>query len=173
MSVIIPPVSTAESDAPCYLTVAEADALAEQLPASQTSHYTAAATDAIRLAALVAATAAIDVAMRYQGRKYAAGQVLEFPRVPYENGTTIWDRDVSGVVIVPRHVRVACLLQANAIADATRAAKLAKAEFVKRHKTGDLETEYQAGVTAGGSIGLCPESMRLLERYRLKTGAIR
>ena len=66
-----------------YLTVAEADALA---PSVLGLLQWGTATTTEKTAALAAATRLIDSGLRYQGSRFDFDQVLEFPRVGYDNG---------------------------------------------------------------------------------------
>src|SRR5690242_974788 len=74
---------------PAYLTSSDADAIAATLPAALLAAYLA-ADDAAKTAALVQASADVDAAGPYRGRRYdpppAGAQTLEFPRVAYDTG---------------------------------------------------------------------------------------
>ena len=86
-----------------YLTQADADVMAAQMLSTEVAAYLAASGTATapaltdREKALLAATRAIDAAMRYQGRRWdptgfitGTPQVLEFPRVAYQGSFTPW-----------------------------------------------------------------------------------
>jgi hypothetical protein len=96
-----PDASGVEAAGVSYLTVAEANALAARLPALT---WWAAATDDQKAAALAQATIDVDSVLRYQGRRYAADQVLEFPRVAYESSramATWWPGGQAGGAMGP------------------------------------------------------------------------
>src|SRR3954463_6416141 len=103
-----------------YIDVPEADDLADVLPGLAAYR---AADDAEKAAALDEATKDVDSAMRYQGRKLDASQLLEFPRLIDEpllatssapstavDPTLVWDwDDDTDTAVVPEDVRRATL----------------------------------------------------------------
>ena len=182
---------------PRYLQTTDAAALAPSLlplPAF------AAATTTQQSAALTAASADIDRAMRYQGRKLHRLQQLEFPRLPYferfgafgdlwpqdwpddwwadcpfSDGWTdvIWDFDpVSKTIIVPLKVQQACLYQANDILDGSRAATIEKlAMGLSGQSIGTAHESYDAKLGRAAAVsGLCRRAQSLMQFYELRTG---
>jgi hypothetical protein len=184
----------AASDAPAYLTVSEAAALAATLPASLLAAFLALGSDAAKAAALAQATADVDAAGPWQGRRYAAGQALEFPRVPWESAealvtyppaggvrypvgnpsglaSAVWDWDAAThAPVVPRAVKVAVLHQANAIAAGTRAERLdAQHDGLASQSVGGLSESYLPAA-GGGERAVCRAAAQLLRPYRLRGG---
>lgn len=159
-----------------YLDVAEADDLAARLPAL--SAYRAASADD-RAAALVQATADIDSAMPYQGRPYAAGQRLAFPRwndpaADRAGVGTVWAfDDETATAVVPDDVKQATLHQADAILAGTREARLsAQHDGVVYELTGGVAESYKATPGPGVPTGLCRRAWVLMRRYRLSSGRL-
>ena len=166
-----------------YLTTIEADALAATLPALAAW---AAATSGQKSAALLRATLDVDNAMPYQGRRYAADQERQFPRVPYDEapGTAGFDRDprasvwdwdaATNAATVPEDVRLAVLIQADANLAGEREARLAaQHDGVVYDQTGALAESYKQTEGPGVTTGLCRAAWVLLRKYRLKSGALR
>jgi hypothetical protein len=170
-----------------YLTVAEGDALiATTLGLLQ---YPA-ATASDRGAALDAATRLIDSALRYQGRKYDPGQVLQFPRVAYGDGRPIasglvpggaaelvWDWDAStATAVIPAAVKLACLLEADEILQDVVGKSQRWRRLDEQHQgvtfdmTGSAAEAYRKGVPAAGRSGLSRRAYELLAPYRLVSG---
>lgn len=186
-----------EANAPCYLTVTEADALAETMLSSLVAAYTAAET-AQKQAALEQASADVDSAYRYQGRRYdvsgvltSTPQVLEFPRLAYGDGCdyaawapglapaaggrgNIWDwDDAAGTAVVPEAVKRAVVLQAADRLDGTRLAKVEQRFGLSAQATGSLSETYAAQPGSEQALmRVCPEARALLERYRLRSGGL-
>lgn len=182
--------------APSYLTAADADAIAATLPAAVLAAYLAADSGA-KTAALVQASADVDGAMRYQGRKYDLTQALEFPRAAYETlrdiaglvganviprglADTVWDWDDSAsAAIVPLKVKQAVVYQANAILDGTRAGRLdAQHDGLLQQSVGGLSEQYGKGGAGGisglggGPSPLCRQAAALMVTYRLRQGRV-
>ncbi|QOV90890.1 DnaT-like ssDNA-binding protein [Humisphaera borealis] len=178
---------------PSYLTVATASAVLVSVPSTQLAAYRA-ASDADKLAALVQATAEIDAAGPWQGRRYdldPAVQTLEFPRVPYERYQTapgqairppaayaiaeqVWDwDDTTKTAVVPRNVKLAVLHQANAILLGERAARLdAQHDGLASQDVGSLKESYRPAAGGGREKNLVRQAADLLRPYRLKSGRI-
>lgn len=164
---------------PSYLTTAQADALAPTLWPRPARYLGAPAAD--RAPALAAATARVD-ARPYQGRRVDAGQRLQFPRVPYADGSDVWDLagpDADGqyAIVVPAAVLAATLCEADALLDAERAATTRDAQLgrlLKRDRTGGQEEEYElaGALAAAGGGSLCAQAETLLRPYRLRTGRL-
>lgn len=185
-------------NAPCYLTITEADAIAATLLSSLVASYTAAGSTQ-RQAALEQASADVDNAFRYQGRRYdpdgsitGSAQTLEFPRVAYPeqyrpfgcafpgsltaNASCVWDWDDSaGVAIVPDLIKRAVVLQAADRLEGTRLAKLQQRWGLSAQTTGSLSETYAPAAGAGSTeaqMRVCPEALNLLQRYRLRSGGL-
>jgi hypothetical protein len=172
-------------DGPSYLGSVEADALAAECPASMLTAYLAATTTAAKGAALRQATLDVDASMRFQGRRYDASQVREFPRVPYEVASgqlpvgpylvgadtaaaEIWDwDDDTDAAVVPSQVKLAVLYQANRILRGVGQAAQDQADGIASKSLGTASVSYRPGA---GNVRLAAEAMDLLERYRLRSG---
>lgn len=168
-----------------YLSVADADAIADELLSVEVASY-AAASSADKAKALARASRNVDRAMRYQGRRYAADQVLEFPRVAY-GGTgyqpvsafdealaaagyaeEIWDLDDDGEAVVPVDVKTAVVHEANSIlAGRRRHRQDARHEGINAHSADGLSESF-----AGPAPVVCREAMELLRQYELRTGEL-
>lgn len=177
-----------------YLTQAAADAIAAALPPSTLLAWNAASPE-VKTSALELATADVDAAGPWQGRKYdptgglngSAPQVLEFPRVAYETrpgpfpmaGTrgiadVIWDWDpTTNAVIVPLAVQRAVVYQADAILGGTLEPALAAqhAGLASQSAAGISESYRDRGPLRGLAI-LTRRAATLMERYQLKTGGL-
>lgn len=167
-----------------YLTVAQANVLAMQMPAALVSSYNAADATA-RGNALVAASYSIDNAMKYQGRRYDPSQALEFPRVAYGSTSspqaalnypasslvagTIWDWDnTENAAVVPPAVKRACLLEADSILAGTRAGTLqAQHDGLASQGVGSINESYRGDAEIKP---LCLAAHQLMNRYRLRSG---
>jgi hypothetical protein len=182
-----------------YLTVDDADGLAATLPAALVSAY-AAATEEQKAAALEQATLDVDAGGPYQGRRYAAAQTLEFPRVPYPGSIDptrqaggqscygdVWDWDSDAqAAVVPRNVKVAVLYQANHLlsgaATQTSDRQQAIADGLASQSVGGMSESYRDPASGGGAAGggsgsagqalLSPRARQLLARYGLKSGRL-
>ena len=170
-----------------YLTTAAADDLAATVP---TLAAWSAATSPNKARGLERASLDVDNAMPYQGRKYDADQVNQFPRVPYDDdlaraagvgldgaGTSppaVWDWDASlNEAVVPEDVRLAVVLQADAILAGEREPRLAaQHDGVVYDLTGSIAESYKYTQGPGVSTGLCRAAWVLLRRYRLKSGKV-
>jgi hypothetical protein len=159
-----------------YLDVAEADDLAALLPGLAAYR---AADDAAKAAALDEATADVDAAMPYQGRKRDPAQPREFPRAddgPAGPGSGL-DSGTSGVAggpaVVPDDVLRATLYQADAILAGAREPRLsAQHDGVVYELTGQLAESYKATPGAGLRTGLCRRAWVLARKYRLRSGRL-
>jgi hypothetical protein len=165
-----------------YLTTSEADALAATIPAL--AAWSAATSDE-QSRALARATIDVDNAMPYQGRRYAGDQERQFPRVPYDDppGTPgfgreprsgVWDWDEgANAAVVPEDVRLAVLLQADAILAGEREPRLAaQHDGVVYDQTGSLAESYKQTNGPGVTTGLCRAAWVLLRKYRVKSGRV-
>jgi hypothetical protein len=173
-----------------YLTVAEADALA---PSVLGLIQWGTATTTEKTNALAAATRQIDTGLRYQGSRFDFDQVLEFPRVGYDNGgegagtgagargaaEVVWDWDeTAGAAVVPPAVRQACLIEADEILQDLAGKSQRWRRLDEQHQgvtfdlTGSMAEAYRKGTAAAGRTGLSRRAYDLLSRYRLVSGRI-
>ena len=181
-----------------YLTAADARTMAASLMTLPGMAALLAKDDATLAGVLLTASGDIDVAFRYQGRKYDLSvdpttnlpvQDREFPRLPYGQpinvygvqlpspvpltpDCVIWDWDGTKA-IVPVNVKLACLYQA---------AWLMQPEFAQRlenirsglvsQDTGPVrEMTIKSGeAAAGGFSGLGDRASRIMILYRLRSG---
>lgn len=145
-----------------YLNVSAAGALAETLLSTSLAAWNAASTNNKQLA-LNQASVRVDGAMRYQGGKYAADQVREFPRWDDDR---IVDQDAAGAAVVPANVLLAVLWEADSIlADDRRERMSARHDGVSSQGADGMQEAYGGAVHA-----LCWEAWQLMERYRLRGG---
>jgi hypothetical protein len=172
----------------CYLTVAEADALTASVLALL---QWGAATAAEKAAALDAATRLIDGGLRYQGRKYDAAQVLQFPRVAYDDGRAaasgglspggvaelVWDwDDATSAAVIPPAVKRACLIEADEILQDVAGKSQRWRRLDEQHQgvtfdlTGSAAEAYRKGVPPAGRSGLSRRAYELLVPYRIVSG---
>jgi hypothetical protein len=170
---------------PAYLDVDEADTLAATT--SGLVSWSGASAPA-KAAALIRASDDVDHAVAYQGRRYATmpPQAREFPRLAFEEplvGTRdparpataiIWDYDEAlGAAVVPSDVKVATLLQADAILTGARDARLdLQHDGVVYSLEGTDAESYRRSTGAGLPTGLCRRAWLLIRHYRLKTGRL-
>ena len=167
-----------------YLDVTDADALAATVPAL--AAWSAATTDQ-KTRALRQATSDVDAAMAYQGRRYAADQALEFPRVaadgssspsaaccPPADGSTVWDWDpTAAAAVVPRDVRLAVLYQADSVLAGEREPRIAaQHDGVVYDLTGTLAESYKQTTGPGVRTGLARRAYTLMRKYRLRGGRL-
>lgn len=178
-----------------YLTAADARTLAGANPFLATL---VAQSDAALAALLLAASVDVDVAFKYQGRKFNPTQEREFPRVAYgapalvnqfgvptmqapgglplalTADTIIWDWDSTGsAAVVPPAVLLASLYQA---------AWLLKPEFAGRIeaiRSGLYEQNIGSGretyADRNGPFvndGLGARASQIMRKYQLQTGAM-
>jgi hypothetical protein len=189
----------AESDTLSYLTVTKLRALLARMPAAMFPRLSA-GSDAAVLAGAVQASIDIDAAGPWQGRKYqiawgtTAEQVLEFPRVAYDDGAAwpwgyplpttptpgggvvVWDWDVvNRVAVVPAKVEEACLYQSEDVLAGSRAKRIqAIADGLASVATGSLSESYRTALAASGGVPgiLCLRAEQIMKQYRLKQGRI-
>lgn len=199
MPIVLTPITPAPvTDA--YLTPEAARALAAGVMATPGMSKLLALTDDGLGMALYTASIDIDVAMRYQGRKYPSAdgvteQVREFPRVAYSSGLTpgsvsataggilggvvgggggqVWDWDSeNNVAVVPQNVKLACLFQA---------AWLQVSSHTKRIEEINSGVAQASIGTAGETMNPAAEGVRtklgaraaqLMEKYRIRTGQL-
>jgi hypothetical protein len=174
-----------------YLTFTEADAIAATLPATLLVAYLAASSPQ-KTAALEQASADVDAAGPFQGRPYeteADGQVLQFPRLAYDNGgpprftpggtqytgDLIWDWDSdTNAAVVPLAVKRAVLYQANEILDGRRAAKLdaQHSGLASQSADGVSESYRDPGTSGDGMSRLAERAAALLAKYRRRSGRL-
>ncbi|QOV87409.1 DnaT-like ssDNA-binding protein [Humisphaera borealis] len=161
--------------AAAYLSLADADTLADALP--ELAAYKA-VTDDEKSAALLQATIDIDSAMSYQGRRYDADQPREFPRSfdsdPAVTPSRVWDwDDDTQSAVVPASVKRAALYQADAILAGDRELRLsAQHDGVVYEQTGALAESYKSTSGPGVRSGLCRRAWIVLRRYRLQSGRL-
>jgi hypothetical protein len=191
-------------DLASYCTIDDADAIAAALPGL--ASYKA-ADDVAKAAALSLASLDVDAAGPWQGRKYdlSTPQVLEFPRVAYETaasvsrfqggqlgagvalvnggfgfGNLVWDWDAANnVAVVPAAVKMASVIQADAILDG-KLAKLLDDLYsgVASKSVGSLSVSYRDPAQTvqllyglGGVMGgLTRRAGMLLKKYVLRQG---
>ena len=170
----------ASAGPPSYLSVAAADALAAALPGLAAW---AAADAPTKATALARASLDVDGAMTYQGCKYDAGQVLQFPRLPdgaaatvpaARQGSGVWDWDPGlNAAVVPEDVLLAVVLQADANLAGDREARLAaQHDGVVYDLTGSVAESYKQTEGPGVATGLCRPAWVLLRKYRLRSGRV-
>jgi hypothetical protein len=168
-----------------YLSLADAKALAANLPAAQIAAWVAASDDQ-RTAALAAATADVDGG-RYQGRRFDPTQALEFPRVAYSERSpgsylgvgvavvgpndVVWDWDpATQTALVPDAVKRATLYQADSILSGSRNGRLdAIHDGLASQSLGGGSESYVQGRPPAT---LCRPAAQLLARYRLQAGRL-
>ena len=170
---------------PAYLDVEQADALAET---SSGLVSWSGATAPAKAAALIRASDDVDHAAVYQGRRYRSRSVQsrEFPRLAFEEpliGTRdpalpataiLWDYDEAVQdVVVPADVKLATLLQADAILTGARDARLdLQHDGVVYDQDGSDAESYRRNTGAGLPTGLCRRAWLLIRHYRIKTGRL-
>lgn len=156
---------TAAAQLNSYLNAGPARDLAAELPATHMAAVNAATDDALQ-AALNQASIDVDAAGPYQGRRYDADQVREFPRI---DGDRLVDEDAAGEAVVPTAVLLAVLHQANSIlADKRRKRLEARHDGVVSQGVGSLNEAYDGEEPEL----LCMQAARLMRRYELSTGRI-
>ncbi|HVS73087.1 MAG TPA: hypothetical protein VHQ47_17665 [Phycisphaerae bacterium] len=188
MSVNLTPITPATGDG-AYLSVSDARALAATLPLMT---KVVAQTDDDLGTLLLLASIDIDAAMRYQGRKFDLTQVREFPRVaygppvtplgvlipgpsPYAIDTIVWDwNSDASAAIVPDAVKIACLFQVAWILQPQYAKRLESIRSgLAAQGIATASETLQSLAAAGGTMtGLSDRASRMLDQYRLKTGAM-
>ena len=173
-----------------YLIADEADDIAASLPATVLASYLAASVSQ-KNAALELASADLDTAMRYQGRKYDPEQALEFPRVAYETPVasrygsaiatsvpdTIWDWDADAdEAVVPAAVKMACLLQAESILSGNlERIYEAMASGLASQSVGGMSESYRTPAeleAMGLTAGLNPRAAKIMDQYALRQGKL-
>ena len=183
-------VAPADAVAASYLTLDEADAIAGTLLSGLVAAYMAAEPPQ-KQAALEAASADVDGACRWQGRKYdgdgaisGTAQVLEFPRLAYGDASyaiaptlgslcNIWDWDAdTATAVVPEAVKRAVVIQAADRLDGRRLGRLDGRAGLIAQTTGSLSETYTAAGPTEAMRRLCPEAAALVERYRLRSGGL-
>lgn len=168
-----------------YLTVAEADALA---PSVLGLLQWSSSTPTEKANAIDAATKLIDGGVRYQGRKYDAGQSLQFPRVAYDDGgaspgargaEVVWDWNATtSAAVIPPAVQRACLLEADEILQDVKGKSQRWRRLDEQHQgvtydlTGATAEAYRKGTLSAGRTGLSRRAYELLAPYRLASGRI-
>ena len=169
-----------------YLTVAEADALAATVPALTAW---SAADAAAKTKSLARASADVDAAMPYQGRKFDPAQALQFPRVAYDSPAAppaaagqpgapvpevVWDWDATtNQAVVPRDVKLAVVYQADAVLAGAREPRLSNQhDGVVYALTGSLAESYKRTTGPGVTTGLSRPAWMLVRKYRVKGGRI-
>lgn len=168
-----------------YLDVPEARSLGATLPGADLAALLAKSDDELAVL-LLGASIDIDAAMPYQGAKYAAGQVRQFPRVSRvvdpdprsgstPTGADVWDwDDQTQTAVVPIAVKTACLYQAASLLDETHRARLdAIRSGLAAQRVGSLSESYlKPADLPGGLNGLCDRAQRLMDPYRLRTAEL-
>ncbi|HRK31696.1 MAG TPA: hypothetical protein PLD59_11510 [Tepidisphaeraceae bacterium] len=154
-----------------YQTLGDAVALAATLPLLD--QFSAASSD-VQARALQLASLRIDQ-VRYQGRKYDAAQVRQFPRSDCQTDGTVtdWDDDTD-TAVVPVNVKMAELYEAESIiaGDFDRITH-AIATGIVSQSTGSLSESYrQSSGELQSALRLHPETTRLLSRYLLRSGRL-
>lgn len=146
------------SDANSYLSVETAT---EILDARLGSSAWADAEPDDQARALIMATRTID-SNRFRGYKVAYDQALEFPRSDQPN--TPPDE-------IPEDVQLACAEQAlwciqNASTGGKSDRQALQAQGVAQYTVGNLSETFRSGFTGG----LCPDGLRYLQGYIMRTG---
>lgn len=182
--------SEAAASANCYLAISDADAIAATLLASMLPNYNA-ANSSNKLLALQQATLDLDLATRWQGRKFCYMQTLEFPRLLQDPGVRFgpwgigwygqiesggfgsdvadWDW-TNQVAIVPPKVLTAIVFQADYVLGGGMEARLDDIHSgVRGQSTGGASENYDA-TAPGAKTSLCRRAWKLVERYQLMTG---
>jgi hypothetical protein len=183
---------TTNWDAPdSYLSIADGRSMAALLPGMAAI---AALADEQLGPMLLLASLDIDMAMRYQGRKYDLTQTREFPRVAYgapmnqigglipapgllTPDTVIWDYDpTENVPVVPQNVLMATLYQVLWINQPKYS------DILDKVRTGIAQEQIGTGsiafakvadiAAAGGLTGLDRRAYSLMARYVMQTGRI-
>ncbi len=138
---------------------------------------------------LFAASIDLDAAMPYQGVKYSADQLREFPRYQratdcievitpleaYYGGVPVWDWDNdTNTATVPDQVKIACIYQAASLLDPSNQRRLeAIRSGLAGTSIGSLSETYMKPTDLpGGLTGLCDKAQRYMDRYRLRTGPL-
>ena len=161
-----------------YLTVTDADALAPSLLALAQWN---ASTSAEKAGALDAATRLIDSGLRYQGRKYDAAQLLQFPRMARDDDAgaaeSVWDWDAAtSAAVIPAAVKLACLIEADEILQDLKGKSQRWRRLDEQHQgvtfdlTAGAAEAYRKGTAAAGRSGLSRRAYELLAPYRLVSG---
>lgn len=177
----------ADLSASSYLSVSDADTLAAGL--ALLSAWAAAGGTA-KAAALALASERFDLAYRYQGRKWDASGVREFPRIAYDGGrapgptypgqpdalvaATVWDWDADAdEAIVPVRVKRAVLYEANSIlaADRDRVAA-AIHNGLASQSVGSISESYRQMTAGQDTPVLCREADVAARHYRLRSGQL-
>lgn len=170
-----------------YLQHTEARTLAAALPVALVRAIPA-ASDAQLDAALEMASLRIDLAMRYQGRKWDDAQENQFPRIargwlpwprvigsqvpPYWiEQATIWDWDATAwAPIVPPRVKIACVIEAASILAGDRSDRLAaRHDGVSGQQIGSASESYGG---SGPAPVLCRDADVIMRFYRLNSGSL-
>jgi hypothetical protein len=150
----------------------------------------AAATDGALQAALELAAIDLDSSMRYQGRRYDAGQEREFPRVSgelpaawtgtltgyWQNAacaatTNVWDWDsATGTAVVPATVKTAEVIQAESLLEGTHQKRVqAYAAGLASVGIGSMSKQFRADAAPSP---LFDRARRMMEKYRLRSGSL-
>jgi hypothetical protein len=171
-----------------YLTVSEADTLA---PSVLGLVEWATATSTQKTNALDATTRLIDGGLRYQGRKYDPAQLLQFPRVAFDDGRgyasgatggaaeLVWDWDATtSAAVIPPAVQRACLIEADEILQDLAGKSQRWRRLDEQHQgvtfdlTGSAAEAYRKGIAPAGRTGLSRRAYELLAPYRLVSGRV-
>lgn len=183
---LVAPVEIVSTDdgSGAYLTIAQADALAATLPGLPA--YRALSDVSKKSGFLLQASDDVDNGMRYQGRKYDPTKARQFPRIQ-GNGTWpvggpwvttgqtggIWDWDsATDAAVVPADVLKAVLYQADYLAAGAwkQTADMIHAGITLDQGGGTMQ-QYNAA-SAGAKSGLCREAYQIMQKYRLRSGAL-
>jgi hypothetical protein len=180
-----------------YLTVEDARTLAQTLGVTLVADDAALAALLI-VATLDIDTAMRYQGRKYDPDGTITGtvQTLEFPRVDgvagfceglgmrgQGIGSTVYDWDVTaaggGAAVVPAAVKTACVYQAAYLGESTTAEAQARLERIRSglasQKIATAEEVYLKPAefaALGGLLPLCERARRLMERYRLRSGAL-
>ena len=169
---------------------ADGDAMAALIPAALIPAYLALSDATAKAVLLQQASADVDQAFRYQGRKYdTVNQVMQFPRISHDPSTTVipnigavpiggswgqivWDLDpVTNQPIVPNAVYMAVLHQANFIAAGGSSKLDSQFAGVKSERTGSNAADYDRA-NALLTTGLCRRAWMLMRYYQIKSGRL-
>jgi type II secretory pathway component PulK len=174
---------------PYFTANSDADAIAATLLPALIPFYLAITDAGIKTAALLQASGDIDLAFKYQGRRFdPVNQLNEFPRIArdpstvtipnvgaFPAGTTwgqiVWDLDPTTLQpIVPGKVLQAVIYQANFISSPAGTG-ITDAQFagVKLEKIGTAVREYELK-NPGLDTGLCRRAWLIMRLYKIATG---
>jgi hypothetical protein len=187
------PITEPGATGDAYLDAAGTRSLVAGLPTSVAGGL-AALSDAELTALAYQASADVDNAMRYQGRKVDPTQVMEFPRVAYSStpgvnqfgmplagpaslplvaDSVVWDWDeTTQAAVVPAAVKLAVIHQMVWILTPGNAERWAAIRSGLASQGIGSGNESYAADAAQRVTGLAPRAEQVMRRYRLATGRL-